>query len=125
MKYLLVLALMFMSACTSLTINDENVTFAEFTVADLQGAQALALADNDEVARLCYVELEKFVVSRGAVTVGEATLGAFSKFQRLRMTRRHIDQGVPEEINTRCAPLIVDAGKTLIRIRRLVTPGIF
>lgn len=88
-------------------------------VADLTAAQEVAVASGDEVAALCYAELALHLGSKKATVIPDGA-GVVTAFQIARGKRRSRDLGPPESINTRCAPLIVDAAKTMIRLRRLV-----
>lgn len=84
------------------------------TVADLEAAKAQADATNDPQASLCYSKVIDFVNARG-VTTGDVR-GVFSAFQTARSLRRGVDQGIPEDLHNACAPLVVDAHITLLKL---------
>ena len=101
-------------------LDGDGKTLGDFTIADLKSAEELATAQGDDVAALCYIELSKYVASKqGAATPNEAA-GLFTKFQKVRGFRRSRSEGLPEDINTRCAPLITSGSKTILLLRRLI-----
>lgn len=120
LQYLMCAALMLLvTACVSPDGSRSTGAVTGLVVADLNAAQEVALASGDEVAALCYAELALHLGSKKATVIPEGA-GVVTAFQVARAKRRSRDLGPPESINTRCAPLIVDAAKTMIRLRRLV-----
>ena len=91
-----------------------------FTVADLQAAQADALAQTppDTVAANCYAAL--IPVVQGALAqagaVGTGIKGGFSAFQKARDGVKLAQGGIPSSLNVACAPLVLDAANTVIGI---------
>ena len=122
MKYFAILFIIVLTGCVDLgtTRTDGSLgRLATLTAKDLKTAEVMAIAANDKVASLCYRELANYVGSKKVIVVPDGA-GVFTVFQAARSIRRDRDKGIPDTINTRCAPLIVDAGKTLFKLRRLV-----
>lgn len=90
----------------ALTQNSSLSDLAKFTVADLQAADADAVANNDAVAHACYPALEQFVQS--LPTSGGTVAGAFSAFQKTRDLANGVKAGLPTYLKIGCAPLVMD-----------------
>jgi hypothetical protein len=92
---------------------------ASFTVTDLQNALAIAKAGNDAAGKQCYAYLVP-VVQQAAAQLGNPNVtvsGAFSAFETGRVAVSNIKgfvNGVPQGLNIACAPLVLDAGTTLV-----------
>ena len=80
----------------------------QFTVADLQAADADAVANNDTIAHMCYPAMETFIMSVTGSTNTTTVLGAVSAFQKARDLANHITAGLPVSLKVACAPLLVD-----------------
>lgn len=94
---------------------------ANFTVADLQNADAIASqtdasgAPRDPKAHMCYPALIRFVQAQQAALNGNAGLtvsGAISSFELARVTVKGVQAtlaaGLPDDLTMNCAPLVVD-----------------
>lgn len=95
-------------------------TLASFTLADLQAADAMAKANKDTVADQCFAYLITQVPAAQAQLGSVApsnVAGAFSAFEAGRTVVTNVQgfvNGVPTGLNTACAPLVLDAGGTLV-----------
>lgn len=83
------------------------------TKADLDSAIAEASAAGDDQAVKCFTLVQDFV-GKGAPAAD--IKGVFSAFEATRLLRRRVDTGVPEELHIACAPLILDARITLVKL---------
>ena len=108
---------------TSASASDPLTQIAQFTVMDLQNADALALAapdapgcdpgTHDCIAHACYPALTKFVQSIPAVGGQPQTVsGAISAFELARSTRLGVQSavgsGLPAYLKLGCAALVQD-----------------
>jgi hypothetical protein len=80
---------------------------------DIDAAIAIAEAGGDPDAAACYREIKKVRADRPDLGT---PAGAVSAFERLRLLRRSIDAGLPESLHVACAPVVIDAERTLIRL---------
>ena len=86
----------------------------KITEADLAAAIQDAADHNDSQAVLCYTEIQK-LVGKGLPTSN--IKGVLSTFEAARLLRRNIQGGVvPDALHNACAPLIVDANITLVKL---------
>ena len=132
-RYICLASLVLLAACAQTTTNPDGTTttvdplakIATFTIADLQNADAEAVAANDVVAHACYPALIKFVTelqAQNASSTGQplTVSGAFSAFQKARNVRRSVAAGggfsVPDYLKLGCAPLVLDEQQLLIRL---------
>lgn len=117
-KYIAIAILLSLSACAALPQGDRQA-LADFTVSDLKAAHASAVQTNDAVAARCWEVLAKHVNERAAAPTTEA-VGAATAWQMARNLRRRLEQGVPEEVNAACAPLVTSAAGTVLKLRKLI-----
>jgi len=94
---------------------------AGFVTADLNNALTLAKANNDEAGAQCYAYLIPQVAAAqqqlGTLVAPGAVSGGFSAFEAGRVAVTNIKgfvHGVPQGLNMACAPLVLDAGNTLV-----------
>lgn len=87
------------------TTPDPIAQISQFTAADLEAAEADAVANNDTVAAACYPALEKFVKSLPGANGSTTVAGAFSAFQKARDVRNSVAAGVPVYLTMGCGPL--------------------
>lgn len=84
--------------------NDVN-DLVTFTKADLDAAEANAVATNDTVAAPCYPALEQWIGSV-AGTAGQLQVkGLFSGAEAGRAVVNGVDQGIPDYVYKGCGPL--------------------
>jgi hypothetical protein len=93
---------------------------ASFVTTDLQNALLMAQANNDAAAAQCYKYLIPQVAAAqrqlGSIAPAAVT-GGFSAFEAGRVAVTNIKgfvNGVPQGLNLACAPLVLDAGNTLV-----------
>jgi hypothetical protein len=93
---------------------------AGFVTADLQNALQIAKGSNDTAAVQCYQYLIPQVTAAqqqlGALSPADIS-GGFSAFEAGRVAVTNIKgfvNGVPQGLNQACAPLVLDAGSTLV-----------
>ena len=84
----------------------------DYTAGDLNAA--IALAQDDPDAAACYTAILKS--QDGKRTVDVKIEGPVSAFQKARNLRRGLDAGIPPDVHRKCAVLIVDARRTLVRL---------
>lgn len=95
---------------------------AGFVTADLQNALALAKANDDTAGAQCYQYLIPQVAAaqQQLQSLGPSTVtGGFSAFEAGRVAATNIKgfvDGVPQGLNMACAPLVLDAGNTLVAL---------
>lgn len=83
------------------------------TAADLDGAIAAAQAGGDIQAVACFTEVKNFT---GNMPAHADVKGVFSAWEGARLLRRRIGDGVPEALHNACAPLLIDARITLLKL---------
>lgn len=123
-KALAVLSLIALAACSTAqtastppqpaSLQDALGNISKFTVADLQAADADAVAHNDAIAHACYPVLAKFVQSLQGPTGTVA--GAFSAFQAARDLRLGVQAGLPVDLRLGCSALVQDEVQLLIKL---------
>lgn len=106
---------------------------ATFAVADLQAAEAEAVAQGDAIAQPCYPALIQFVQSlqsqAGSLTAGTSIKGGFSGFQAARGLRIKVQAQVagglslksvvPDYLKLGCSALVLDEQTFLLRLAAL------
>lgn len=112
-----------LSACTVATRTgtasvgtDPLSDLAKFNVADLQAADADAVAHNDQISHACYPALIQFVQSIQGGTPSTTVAGAFSAFQKARDVRLTVQGGLPAYLKIGCSPLVMDEQLLLARL---------
>jgi hypothetical protein len=94
-----------------------------FTLADLDAAHASAVAHQDPVAAGCWQAVGDALRAQGEIpstAAASSSSGAATAWQIARNVRRRIGAGVPDAVNTACAPLVLDAQKTLARLGLMI-----
>lgn len=116
------------SPSASATAPDPLVQLANFTITDLQAADADAVAHNDALAHACYPALIQFV--QGLPNPSSLTVsGAFSAFQKARDLKGALNAGVPNYLLIGCGPLYAQVHGDLLRflggaaVAPLLAPG--
>ena len=84
----------------------------DYTAGDLNAA--IALAQDDPDATACYEAILK--VQAGKTTLDVKVEGPVSAFQKVRNLRRGLGAGIPPEVHRKCAVLVIDAQRTLMRL---------
>lgn len=112
----------FLSELGQFTANDLQVAMKLTGDRDLDGAVDPDVPNGDPVALQCYVYLHGRVSSAGngdSITVA----GAVSAFQSARNIRRRIDNGVSDEFQLACGPLINDVRSNVRGVIARVASG--
>lgn len=103
-------------ASAAATTSNQNAlqSISQFTVTDLQNADAIAVGPNpaspvDPIGHACYPALIQFIQSLPGSSPSTTVSGAFSAFETARVTVNQV-QGfqVPIYLKMGCAPLLVD-----------------
>lgn len=85
---------------------------SQFTVADLNSAEQIAVANKDTLSIPCYPALSKFVQSFPSLTGDGTVSGAVSAFETARTARLKVQgavgAGLPDYVKLGCAALFVD-----------------
>lgn len=108
------------SACASNTppngmAGDPLKVIHSLALEDVQSALLDARAHNDRVAAMCYAKLIEVIDEASLDSAGPA--GVVSAFQRARDVAQQATDGfVPQDVNISCAPLVLDAQQTLVRL---------
>ncbi len=105
------------------TISQSNPFAAldQIIIDDLVAANEDAKAHQDMMASTCYEALIPVVQQRQAVRgASGGKIGAFVLFQHARDVRRAVSAGIPDNISSACAPLVLDAERTLLMLGGMV-----
>jgi hypothetical protein len=94
---------------------------AKFARADVERAREIAAAAKDSAGGACADAILKHLPDGGAAAL--APSGAFSVFMQAREARRKVGAGVDEEVHNTCAPLVLDAQQTLLKLGLMAVPG--
>src|SRR5229473_425661 len=124
------IALLTVSGCASTTPGgpppqDPLASLSGDLVVDLDAADAIAVAHNDQLGHLCYPVLRKYV--GGQPTVDEIR-GVISTFEKVRVTRMALGIGtggvaIPLDLKIGCAPLLQDERDFALRLAVMVGSG--
>jgi len=93
----------------------------QFTRADVQRAHEIAAAANDVAGVNCAQAILDAMPEVAAPELHAA--GAFSAFMKVRELRRRVSRGIDEDVHNACAPLVLDAQKTILKLGLSATPG--
>ena len=96
--------------------SDPLTNIANFTVTDLQNADADAVAHSDAIAHACYPALIQFVQSVQGAGAGTTVSGAFGAFQRARDVRNGVASGIPDYLILGCGPLYAQVHGDLLKV---------
>ena len=129
---LAVAAVLGLSACASSgttptnPVSQFNQALAQigtFTIADLQAADAEAVAANDVEAHACFPALVQFVQSFPVANGTQTISGAFSAFEAARITRIQVQgavsAGVPTYLKMGCSALVLDEQTFVLKLAAL------
>lgn len=142
LRYTTVLLMLFLAGCATggvelaLPSHPAPKSLAEVfanlkgdAVIDLDAADTIAVAHNDQVAHACWPVLKKYLAPpTGQVTVDQVK-GIFSAFEKARVERlaieRKVGQGlqIPTELKLGCSALLLDEQQFIIRLGALVGGG--
>jgi hypothetical protein len=116
--------LLFVAGCTAqsgapLPPLDQNIqdllaNLKAVSIADLNNAEAIAVANNDTLMEPCYPALIQFVQSFAGAS--GTVSGAFSAFEMTRVTRRGMSGGLPDYLKLGCAAGVVDEAMFITRL---------
>ena len=108
------------AAKTEAAPTDPLAAVAQFTVADLQAADAIAQANNDALGHACYPALVQLIQSLPQASPSTTVAGAFSVFETARVTRIKVESAagasLPDYLKLGCAPLLMDEQTFLLRL---------
>lgn len=114
-----VLAAFLLASCSSTgqsSLDSDIAKIANFSIADLQAADADAVAHNDQLAHACYPALIRFVTELQGNDPNATVKGAFGAFQRARDLRMGVQSGLPIYLKLGCAPLVQDETLLLFKL---------
>ena len=121
--FAVVLILPLLAGCVSVgnvlkedpNVNQSLQNIGNFTMADLQNADAIAVKSNDVLAHQCFTGLEIFVAAQQASQGGASTntvSGAISAFEVARTSlqagNQLIDKATITSLEQACGPLQID-----------------
>lgn len=89
--------------------------------ADVEAAHGIAKESNDAAGVACMEVLLKHIPTSAAVSTTPA--GAVSAFMLVREARRKRSAGIPDDLHNACAPLVLDAEETILKLGLLALPG--
>lgn len=98
---------------------DPLTALGQIAAVDLDAAQAIAVAHNDTIAAMCFPVLKKYL---GATPTGDQIKGVISAFEKARVTRLGVENGVPSDLKIACAPLLMDERMFLVRLGIMLAP---
>lgn len=124
MKYLLLTTCLLLGACgirenlqaARAEGGDPFETISKFAITDLEVALRDAKSHNDTLAANCYSALIPVVENFGNRPEHEPIAGGFSGFQRARNLFAARQTGLPDTVRVACAPLVLDAQRTVLRL---------
>jgi hypothetical protein len=95
-------------------IQDLLANLKAVSIADLNNAEAIAVANNDTLMEPCYPALVQFVQSFAGAS--GTVSGAFSAFEMTRVTRIGLSGGLPDYLKLGCAAGVVDEAMFITRL---------
>jgi hypothetical protein len=95
-------------------IQDLLANLKAVSIADLNNAEAIAVANNDALMAPCYPALIQFVQSFAGAS--GTVSGAFSAFEMTRVTRIGLSGGLPDYLKLGCAAGVVDEAQFITRL---------
>jgi hypothetical protein len=119
------LALVLLAGCAGQpSLSDELSKLDARVVIDLDAAQAIAVANNDELAMACYPVLKEwFVATFGTPTpTADQVKGVISAYEKARTVRRGAESGglvLPNKLKLACAALLQDERLFALRLAAL------
>ena len=113
-KAFILISLISLSSCAS--FNGSDTGLIDFARSDVEKALAIAESGGDEIGANCWRAVLDNYEPLPELTIGEDIGGAASLLQRARLVRIRVDDGIPSAIHVNCAPLAVDAQRTVLRI---------
>lgn len=106
---------------------DPIAQIAQFSLSDLQAADAEAVVANDVLGHACYPALTQFIQSLPSAPAGTTVTGAFALFEAARITRIQVEGavggGVPNYLKLGCGGLLSDERLFLIRLGAIGAAG--
>jgi hypothetical protein len=109
-----------LSACNTLqsgsAASNSLEKFRQFTVADIQRADDLAVKHNDVVAHACWPVLKQFIENLPELSRDKPVVGGASGIETLRVMRLGVQGGLPDNLKIACAPLILDEQTFIARM---------
>jgi hypothetical protein len=95
-------------------IQDLLANLKAVSIADLNNAEAIAVANNDTLMEPCYPALVQFVQSFAGAS--GTVSGAFSAFEMTRVMRIGLSGGLPDYLKLGCAAGVVDEAMFITRL---------
>jgi len=106
---------LFTSCAQQQRIQSDLDKIAQFSMTDLQAAQADAMRHNDALAMACYPVLEQWVAQLNAERMAPP-VGAFSAFQAARDGVKGASSGIPTYVKIGCAALFIDVRDDMVKL---------
>jgi hypothetical protein len=92
----------------------------EFINADLDNAEAIALANNDTVRAPCYPAVKKWLNTFPGANQGFTISGAASAFETGAVVVNGTQAGVPDAVVIACGPLFLKAQNDALKLFTLL-----
>lgn len=124
MKYLIILSLLMLGGCSTISglfkkpvtanpVQAAQTQIAQITQADLTNAITIAKANNDVAGVNCLTALQAHLP---AATTLPKVNGAFSAYELARVKIAAFQNGVPQDVHIACAPVVLDAQGVLLKL---------
>jgi hypothetical protein len=128
MKRIVLCAVVILSGCAppaaNTTTGNPLANLSAFTVADLQNADKIAVANNDALAHACYPALIAWIQSLPSATQGTTVSGAVSAFELARTTRIGATTGIPNAVKLGCGGLLIDEQTLLLKLGAMAATSV-
>lgn len=103
------------------TVAEAKARLTEVVRADIIRGVEIATAANDIAAMACGNAILDALPPEGAASL--TPIGVFSTYIAGRELHRKVTAGVDEKLHIACAPLILDAEQTLVKLGLIAAPG--
>lgn len=124
MKYLIILSLLFLGGCSTMSglfkkpvtsnpVQSAQQNIAKITQADLSNAITIAKANNDVAGVNCLTALQ---ANLPTTTNLPKVNGVFSAYELARVKIAAFQNGVPQDVHIACSPVVLDAQGVLLKL---------
>jgi len=98
---------------------DPLAALSKFTLNDLQHASAIGKAGGDKLGPLCYDWLAAQLQAQSSSDPNATVAGLISAFEKARLLQQAVSNGISQDFQIHCAPLLSDAQSNLLRLGAL------
>lgn len=113
----------FLSGCSLMAsqpaaVGSKPEGLQQVTLADIDSAIGIATAGKDPIGVACFTALKEYM---SLTSETAAPTGPISMFAEIRVRRRQMQVGLPDNLQMGCAPVVFDANMTIARIAVIVS----